>query len=127
MIFQFVNDSVPRPPPPKKKNPSNQVVRWRWINQCHIFQTVPLSWWKGEDWPTCPFNPGGKVKLETIPDKNFFWTPLGKSYSCWEAEDQGPLKLFNVEADEVSEYKLYMYTAILPLAEDQGPLKLFNV
>jgi hypothetical protein len=42
------------------------------------------------------------VKLETIPDTNFFWTPLGKSYSCWEAEDQGPLKLFNVAADEVS-------------------------
>ena len=46
---------------------------------------------------------GGKVKLETIPEQNFFWTPLGKSYSCWEAEDQGPLKLFNVAADEVSE------------------------
>jgi hypothetical protein len=48
------------------------------------------------------------VKLETIPDENFFWTPLGKSYSCWEAEDQGPLKLFNVAADEVSVYiRLY--------------------
>jgi hypothetical protein len=47
------------------------------------------------------------VKLETIPDQNFFWTPLGKSYSCWEAEDQGPLKLFNVAEDEVIEYTLY--------------------
>jgi hypothetical protein len=55
------------------------------------------------------------VKLETIPGENFFWTPLGKSYSCWEAEDQGPLKLFNVAADEVSVYSVYsVYSPFQP-------------
>jgi len=68
---------------------------------------------------------GGKVRLETIPDKNFFWTSLGKSYSCQESQDQGPLKLFNVIDNAVEGYLDFSDTRFQPFAmranSDWGP------
>jgi len=43
----------------------------------------------------------GKVHLETRPGKNFFFTPLGKSYICMKSDDQGPLKLFNIKSEQI--------------------------
>jgi len=43
----------------------------------------------------------GKIHLETRPGKNFFFTPLGKSYICMKSADQGPLKLFNIKRQEI--------------------------
>lgn len=43
----------------------------------------------------------GKIHLETRPGKNFFFTPLGKSYICMKSADQGPLKLFNTKRKEI--------------------------
>ena len=36
-----------------------------------------------------------------MPGLNFFFTPLGKSFICRRAEDQGPLKLFKVTGGEM--------------------------
>ena len=36
-----------------------------------------------------------------MPGKNFFFTPLGKSFVCKRSEDQGPLKLFNVANNQI--------------------------
>ena len=33
-------------------------------------------------------NTHGKIHLETRPGKNFFFTPLGKAYLCYKAENQ---------------------------------------
>ena len=41
------------------------------------------------------------VKVYTKKGRNFYFTPLGKSYVCHNAEDQGPLALFNVH-DEIA-------------------------
>merc|ERR1712223_1640553 len=43
----------------------------------------------------------GKIHLETRPGKNFFFTPLGKAYLCYKAENQGPLKLWNVATNQI--------------------------
>ena len=43
----------------------------------------------------------GVVTLQTMPGLNFFFTPLGKSFICRRAEDQGPLKLFRVSGGEM--------------------------
>ena len=43
----------------------------------------------------------GVVTLQTMPGLNFFFTPLGKSFICRRAEDQGPLKLFKVTGAEM--------------------------
>ena len=43
----------------------------------------------------------GIVRLQTVPGKNFFFTPLGKSFVCKRSEDQGPLKLFNVAKNQI--------------------------
>ena len=43
----------------------------------------------------------GRVHLETKQGKNFFFTPLGKSYICTRSEDQGPLKLYNLVQNEI--------------------------
>jgi len=46
-------------------------------------------------------NTHGKIHLETRPGKNFFFTPLGKAYLCYKAENQGPLKLWNVDKNQI--------------------------
>ena len=62
-------------------------------------------------------NTHGKIHLETRPGKNFFFTPLGKAYLCYKAENQvfyelplspllkiqiqGPLKLWNVAKNQI--------------------------
>jgi len=46
-------------------------------------------------------NTHGRITLETRPGKNFFFTPLGKAYLCYKAENQGPLKLWNVEKNQI--------------------------
>lgn len=43
----------------------------------------------------------GVITLQTMPGLNFFFTPLGKSFICRRAEDQGPLKLFRVSGGEM--------------------------
>ena len=49
----------------------------------------------------------GEVKLQTRQGKNFYFTPLGKSYACEHGEDQGPLALFNVHDEKVGNMTLY--------------------
>merc|ERR1719410_2249240 len=44
----------------------------------------------------------GVVTLQTMPGLNFFFTPLGKSFICRRAEDQGPMKLYNVARNEIA-------------------------
>ena len=43
----------------------------------------------------------GLVHLETKPGQNYFFTPLGKSFSCRKAEDQGPMKLYNLARQQI--------------------------
>ena len=43
----------------------------------------------------------GIIRLETKPGLNFFFTPLGKSFVCRNAEDQGPMKLYNTKKNQI--------------------------
>ena len=43
----------------------------------------------------------GIMKLETMPGLNFFFTPLGKSFVCSNSEDQGPMKLYNADKNQI--------------------------
>ena len=66
----------------------------------------------------------GPVILETKKKSNFYFTSLGKSYQCTNAEDQGPLDLYNEDDELVGEMALY-HTKIQPFVKrakgDWGP------
>ena len=49
----------------------------------------------------------GPVILQTKKTKNFYFTPLGRSYTCQHGEDQGPLNLFNEDDEMVGNMTLY--------------------
>lgn len=49
----------------------------------------------------------GPVVLETPKAWNYYFTPLGKSYVCQHGEDQGPLKLYNVNEELIGNMTLW--------------------
>ncbi|XP_040565314.1 uncharacterized protein [Lepeophtheirus salmonis] len=49
----------------------------------------------------------GKVILETKSGKNYYFTPLGKSYYCQKGRDQGPLKMYNTDDEVMGNITLY--------------------
>lgn len=49
----------------------------------------------------------GSVVAETEQGWNYYFTPLGKSWVCRRAEDQGTLKLFNEDDEEIGNMTLY--------------------
>lgn len=74
-----------------------------------------------------------EVTIKTRKGWNYYFTPLGKSYVCTHAEDQGPLALFNVHDEKVGNISLYN-TKVQPFVKrakgDWGPgrmTKLQNV
>ena len=48
-----------------------------------------------------------EMKVHTKKGWNYYFTPLGKSYVCKTAEDQGPLALFNEHDEKVGNMSLY--------------------
>ena len=49
----------------------------------------------------------GPVILQTQKGWNYYFTPLGRSYVCKHGEDQGPLDLYNLDAEIVGNMTLY--------------------
>ena len=47
----------------------------------------------------------GGVSLQTAKGKNFYFTPLGKSYIC--VEDEDPMILYNTDDEPVGNVTLY--------------------
>lgn len=49
----------------------------------------------------------GSVYLSTGRNWNYYFTPLGRSYVCRNAEDQGPLDLYNDDDEKAGNMSLY--------------------
>ena len=58
--------------------------------------------------------------LQTKPGLNFFFTPLGKSFVCRRAEDQGPKKLFSVARNKYEGYMDMWNTKFQPFVVRAG-------
>ena len=71
-----------------------------------------------------------EVKVQTRKGWNYYFTPLGKSYCCQHAEDQGPLALFNVHDEKIGNLSLYK-TKVQPFVKrakgDWGPGKTYTL
>ena len=65
-----------------------------------------------------------EVRIQTRKGRNFYFTPLGKSYACKHGEDQGPVDMFNVHDEKIGTLTLYD-TKVQPFVKrakgDWGP------
>ena len=62
----------------------------------------------------------GLIHLETRPGKNFFFTPLGKSYVCRKSDDQGPLKLYSIARHQIEGNLNLWQTKFQPFVKRAG-------